>query len=126
MNIFGIGCDIVQVARMARAFERFGMRFCEHILTPAEQAVLTTHTHPERLLAKRFAAKEAAAKALGTGFREGLSLKHIEVAHFDSGQPYLKFTGVAAELMKTQNINQHFLSISDERDYALAYVILTH
>jgi holo-[acyl-carrier protein] synthase len=75
-------------------------------------------------LAKRFAAKEAAAKAMGTGFRDGLSLRHIAVANEASGKPVLCFSGRAAELIERFGIGDAHLSLSDEREFAVAFVTL--
>jgi len=122
--IYGIGTDIVAVARMARAQERHGDRFAARILAAAEMAAYRSTLHPARLLAKRFAAKEAAAKALGTGFSHGLSLHDISVEHDAAGKPLLHFSGRALELLEARNIGESFLSLADEHDYAVAYVIL--
>lgn len=123
--IFGIGTDLVHIPRMEELLMRHGMKFARRILTDSEYAEFQ-HTHrPAEFIAKRFAAKEAAAKALGTGFRDGLSLKHIGVGHDEQGRPTLGFVGMGAELLERFHINNSHLSLSDERDYALAFVTLT-
>ncbi len=122
--IFGIGTDIVAVQRMARALERHGDRFAARILTPEEMTTYAAAAHKERFLAKRFAAKEAAAKALGTGFSDGLSLHDIRIDNDPRGKPYLTFSGRGAELLDTYAVGESFLSIADEHDYAVAYVTL--
>lgn len=114
----------MQVARIRRVYARFGDRFARYLLTPAEYTRMQSHAHPERFLAKRFAAKEAAVKALGTGFSQGISFQHIAVSHLDSGQPILTFEGVAKALVTDHEITQHFISLSDEKEYAMAYVTL--
>jgi holo-[acyl-carrier protein] synthase len=122
--IFGIGTDIVQVSRMEDNLARHGDRFAERILSDSELAVFSHHARPAHFLAKRFAAKEAAAKAFGTGFSDGLSLRHIVVANEDSGRPTLQFVETAQSLAQQFQITDSFLSLSDEQDYAVAFVVL--
>ena len=122
--IYGIGTDIVQVSRMEDNLARHGDRFAERILSDSELAVFSSHTRPAHFLAKRFAAKEAAAKAFGTGFSDGLSLRHIVVANEDSGRPTLQFVETAQSLAQQFKITGSFLSLSDEKDYAVAFVVL--
>lgn len=122
--IFGIGTDIVRVARMAENLSRFGERFARRILTDAEFQEFLGATRRAHFLAKRFAAKEAAAKALGTGFRDGLCLSHIGVGHDLNGRPNLVFTGHAAHLIEHMGIGDAHVSISDEVEFAIAFVTL--
>lgn len=122
--IYGIGTDIVAVARMTQALERHGERFAERILSDEEMQGFKSAPHPARFLAKRFAAKEAAAKALGTGFRDGLSLRHIWVGHSELGQPKLQFCEQAVQMCAQRQIGAAHLSIADEHDYAVAFVTL--
>ncbi len=122
--IFGVGTDIVRVARIAGSLERHGARFAERILTEAELAEFAQAARPAPFLAKRFAAKEAAAKALGTGFSGGLSLRHIGVVHDARGRPGLVFTGEAARLAEALGIGEMHLSLSDEQEFAIAFVTL--
>ena len=79
--IYGIGTDIVRIARMQQSLDKHGERFARRILTDQEMIGYQQTTKPAHYLAKRCAAKEAAAKAMGTGFRHGLSLKHMNVGH---------------------------------------------
>ncbi len=123
--IFGIGTDIVQVARMQAALERHGERFAKRILAAEEYEQFLRNTQQARFLAKRFAAKEAAAKALGTGFRHGLSLQHICVVHEAEGRPCLRLSGKAREFSEQRQIDASYLSLADEADYAIAYVVMT-
>lgn len=123
--IYGIGTDIVNIARIAGALQRHGVRFAQRILAESEQQSFSETSWPERFLAKRFAAKEAAAKAFGTGFSDGLCMGDIAVTHDARGRPLLRFSGRAETLCKELGIGEHFLSISDEKDNAIAYVILT-
>lgn len=122
--IYGIGTDIVSIARIAAAMERHGERFAGRILAKTEQKDFSEAGRQEHFLAKRFAAKEAAAKAFGTGFTDGLCMRDIAVTHDQRGRPQLRFTGRAESLCMELGIGEHFLSISDEKDNAIAYVIL--
>lgn len=122
--IHGIGTDIVRIARMQKDLERYGARFAERILNEAELKEFAASSTPARLLAKRFAAKEAAAKALGTGFRDGLALRDIGVDHDALGKPLLTWRGYAVELRERLGLGESFLSLADEEEYAVAYVVL--
>ena len=122
--IHGIGTDIVQVSRLETSLARHGERFAERILSELEYDAFSTQAQPAYFLAKRYAAKEAAAKAFGTGFRDGLSLRHIIVANEDNGRPTLRFVEKAQKLVDQFNIGESHLSLSDEKDYAIAFVIL--
>lgn len=123
-RIHGIGTDIVSIARMEQALARFGRRFAERILAAAELAEFDASPQPAALLAKRFAAKEAVAKAFGTGFRDGLKLQDIAVGHDARGRPELHYQGAALELVHTHAVSTSHVSLADEREYAVAYVIL--
>ena len=122
--IYGIGVDIVEVIRIERAYERWGQRFAGKILGPMELEHFSKTTRPVRFLAMRFAAKEAVSKALGTGFRQGVSPRQIEVQHNQAGKPSLVFSAHVAELMEQNNITASFVTMADERDFAIAYAIL--
>lgn len=122
--IFGIGTDIVRVARMQKNIKRYGEKFAERILTPAELAEFRKESRQAHFLAKRFAAKEAAAKAMGTGFRDGLMLHHIGVTHDNAGKPQLAFTDQAAEFIQANLITSVHVSLADEEDHAVAFVTL--
>ncbi|HEB58367.1 MAG TPA: holo-ACP synthase [Gammaproteobacteria bacterium] len=124
MNIHGIGADIVEIRRMTRNLERFGERFAQRILADSELAGFARTPRKAAYLARRFAAKEATAKALGTGFRDGLSLRHIAVGHDAAGRPILEFSGRARELLVERGIADSFISLADERENALAFVTL--
>lgn len=122
--IFGVGTDIVRVARMQRNLERFGNRFAERILTPQELKDFHGVRAKAHFLAKRFAAKEAAVKAMGTGFSQGVSMRQIGVAHQVSGRPVLEFDGIAREFIHLNGINAVHISLADEDDHAVAFVTL--
>lgn len=122
--IFGIGTDIVHVSRMRDSLEKHGDKFARRILTELEFSEFTDKQDKAAFLAKRFAAKEATAKAMGTGFSQGLSLRHIGVKHDEAGKPLLEFFDVAEQFLQDNNIKQMHLSLADERDYAVAFVTL--
>ncbi len=122
--IIGIGTDIVGVARIRFSLERFGDRFAKRVLSEQEFSEFRGAANRDAFLAKRFAAKEAAAKAFGTGFADGLALRHIEVTHDPRGRPELRFTGRAAQIATELDVTRALLSISDEREHALAFVVL--
>ncbi len=120
--IIGLGTDIVEVARIEKIFTSFGENFLRKILTSSERAFL--HKPRMESIAGFFAAKEATVKALGTGFAQGISAKSVEILHTDAGAPYLQFHGAAAERLAFLSVTHSFLSISHERHYAVATVIL--
>ena len=122
--IFGIGTDIVRVARMRRDLDRFGERFAERILTASELREYRQNANQANFLARRFAAKEAAAKALGTGFSHGVQLHDIEVTHDAQGKPLLEFSGRAREFLEENKISLAHISLADEQDHAVAFVTL--
>ena len=122
--IFGIGTDIVRVARMRADLERFGDRFAERILTDQEMREYRTTERRAHFLAKRFAAKEAAAKAMGTGFSRGIHLRQIAVTHDVHGRPLLEFSGAAQSFLREHNIRVTHVSLADEEDHAVAFVTL--
>ena len=122
--IYGIGTDIVRVERMQRSLDRFGERFAARVLSSAELEDFRRSLRPAHFLARRFAAKEAAAKALGTGFVRGLRLRDIGVGHDADGKPVLVFHGAAEALLRKLHIQATHLSLADETDYAVAFVLL--
>ncbi len=123
--IYGIGTDIVAVARMRGIWERHGDKVLEKLLAPQEMPDFARAADKGRFLAKRFAAKEAFSKALGSGVRPPATLPAIAVTHDDLGKPVLDFAPALNALLLEKNLKAH-LSISDEADYAVAYVILEH
>ncbi len=122
--IHGIGTDIVQVARMERVLCRYGDKFARRVLTPAELRDFGTNKRPAHFLARRFAAKEAVAKALGVGFGQGLSPRHIGVVHDKHGRPGLEYIARGAQLCAELGIGDSHISVSDEQDYAVAFAVL--
>jgi|MGYP003552445412 holo-[acyl-carrier protein] synthase len=121
--IYGVGTDIVAVRRMADFWQRHGERGLEKVLAPEEREACRASPDPARFLAKRFAAKEALGKAFGTGVRDPVLLPAIAVSHDDLGKPAFAFSPELAAHLAVRGLVAH-LSISDEQDYAVAFVIL--
>jgi len=124
--IFGIGTDIVRVSRMHENLARFGERFARRILAEQEWEAFLASARPAHFLAKRFAAKEAAVKAMGTGFRDGITLKQIAVGHAPGGRPLLRFSEQAEAFLHRNGVGEAHLSLSDEEAYAVAFVTLQY
>lgn len=126
--IIGIGYDIVQIDRIHKALHRFEQRFLMRCFTEAEQNSCLARPHQAAQLAKRFAAKEAFVKALGTGFCPGLSWRDIEVAQYPSGQPYLQLYAGALSLLQQKLPHDTYpavhLSLSDDYPQAGAMVVI--
>lgn len=122
--IRGLGIDLADIGRIERSWERFGIRFARHILHPEELDELSGNTAPARFLAARFAVKEAAAKALGTGFADGVIPQDIQVVKDASGKPELLFHGRARECQIRMGSARAHLSLSHEKNAAIAVVIL--
>jgi holo-[acyl-carrier protein] synthase len=121
--IYGIGTDLVAVARMTDLHARFGERLALRILADAERGDYDQARDKDRFLAKRFAAKEALAKALGTGLRAPVSLTNISVEHDDHGRPEFSFSPDLQAWLAERRIMTTHLSISDEQAHAVAFVI---
>lgn len=125
MAVLGLGTDIVEIARIEAQLERGGDRLAKRVLTEAEYVRFQTLSEPARFLAKRFAAKEAAAKALGTGIGRGVSFQHIHISNNADGAPQLEFSDGAGQRLETLGAKRALLSIADERHYAVATVVLS-
>lgn len=121
--IAGIGTDLVAVARMRTLHARFGERLARRLLAAAELAEYRGAARPERLLAKRFAAKEALAKALGTGLRAPVSLTGIAVEHDALGQPRFGYAPALRDWLAARRIGAVHVSISDETEHVVAFVV---
>lgn len=121
--VVGIGTDIVDVERIAGLWQRQGQRFAERLLSGVELVELNEKAYPERFLAKRWAAKEAISKALGTGISQGVSFADMTIGHTELGQPRVVLTGGALARAQSLNINAWHLSISDEKNHAVAFVV---
>lgn len=119
--ILGIGIDLCQVERMAKALRAHGTRFEERVFTPGERA--DCDGRPQSFAA-RFAAKEACLKAIGTGWSGGLSFRQVEVVRAADGRPSLVLTGAAAERARSLGVRAIHVSLTHERDVAGAVVVL--
>ncbi len=127
--IIGIGSDLIDIRRIERTLERFGERFIHRIFTKPEQAKSQGRVNSTATYAKRFAAKEACSKALGTGFRRGVYWRDMGVVNLSSGKPTMQLTGGAAErlseLVPDGMVAQIDISLTDEPPYAEATVIIS-
>jgi holo-[acyl-carrier protein] synthase len=122
--ILGIGVDLCEVDRIEAAIARHGERFLTRIYTPAERAYCESKTNRTERFAGRFAAKEAAMKALGTGWRRGVAWRDFEVARAASGQPVIVLHGVAREIADKQGVKRALVSITHVKSMAMAQVVM--
>lgn len=122
--IFGIGVDIASVARIAGVRARHGERFERRVLTAPEMDEHRRQGRPDHFLARRFAAKEAFAKAAGTGIGRDLGWHDITIGHDAAGRPLLCLSAAAEALLSTRGVVAHHLSLSDEQEHAVAMVVL--
>jgi holo-[acyl-carrier protein] synthase len=126
--IVGIGSDLTDIRRIQQTLDRFGDRFIDRIFTPLERERSLRKADPAASFAKRFAAKEACAKALGTGMRRGVFWRDMGVVNLRSGQPTLALTGGAAvqlvRLVPNGRASAIHLSLTDDHPYAQAFVII--
>ena len=122
--IFGVGTDIVEIERIERALARFGERFARRILCGPELKKFAAHRLPANYLAKRFAAKEAFTKALGTGIHAPANWHGVWVRNLPSGKPILEFSDSLKVFLKRKGVTQAHVSLSDEKGVAFATVIL--
>jgi holo-[acyl-carrier protein] synthase len=123
--VLGLGTDLIETRRMQESIDRFGERFLERIFTAGEIAYCTRKKkNAAESFAARFAAKEAGAKALGTGISHGVSWKEFEVKRETSGRPSLHLTGRAAEWAKAMGVRRVQLSLTHSRELAMAVVVV--
>ena len=122
--IYGVGTDLIEIQRIEKALQRFGERFARRILCESELKRFRAHRKPAAYLAKRFAAKEAFAKALGTGIRLPASWHSIWVINLRSGKPQFEFSNELKKYLEKKHIQRTHLSLTDEREMACATVIL--
>ncbi|HEV2816794.1 MAG TPA: holo-ACP synthase [Allosphingosinicella sp.] len=128
--IIGLGSDLCSIERIQRSLDRFGERFLRRVFTDAERAKAERRPFTRAgTYAKRFAAKEAFSKAVGTGFRRGVFMKDIGVVNLPSGQPTLALTGGAKERLDALTPPGHLaevhLTMTDDHPFAMAVVIIT-
>jgi holo-[acyl-carrier protein] synthase len=122
--IVGTGIDIVEVQRIALAVERFGDRFLRRVFTENEIRYCRSKQNAMERFAARFAAKEAGFKAIGTGWRHGVTWKDLEVGREPGGRPTIRFSGKAGEFAAKLRVRRTLLSISHTAEQAIAHVIL--
>ena len=122
--IYGVGTDLIAIPRIDRALKRFGERFACRILCEPELRRFRSHKQPVAYLAKRFAAKEAFTKALGTGIHAPANWHGVWVVNLPSGKPVLEFSPALKDLLERRKIHGSHLSLTDEREIAAATVIL--
>jgi holo-[acyl-carrier protein] synthase len=123
--MIAVGTDILKIARIDEVLDRLGERFVQRILTPLEQEEYAASARPSNLLAKRFAAKEAVAKALGTGIGRGVSWQDIRITHDPNGAPLVELTGGALQAAKQRGGSRIALSLADETDCVVAFAVLS-
>ena len=122
--VVGIGTDLVEVARFRRSLDRHGDRFEDRIFTEAERADCVSRADRVQALAARFAAKEAAMKAMGTGWAAGIGFRQIEVVRESNGRPRLRLTGAARERFEALGATHAHVSLSHQPSMASAVVVL--
>ena len=127
--ILGVGSDLIDIRRIEKTIERYGERFLDRIFTETERRRCDRRVSPAASYARRFAAKEAAAKALGTGFRQGVFWRDLGVVNLPSGQPGMRFTGGALARLEAITppgmVAQVSITLTDEPPLAQAVVIIT-
>jgi holo-[acyl-carrier protein] synthase len=129
MKIFGIGTDIVNIKRIDQSLKKNGESFKKRIFSKNEIIYCENKKTPARFYAKRFAAKEAMSKALGTGIRKGIDFKNIEVNNDTLGKPFIKLKGTTAKFLKKKIKTKNYLiylSLSDDEPWAQATVIISY
>ena len=129
MNIFGIGTDIINIKRLEKSLKKNGTRFKNKIFTNKEMIYCESKKNSSPYYAKRFAAKEAFVKALGTGFRRDITFKNIEVSNDNFGKPSIKIKGSVDSFLKKKIKNKKYkiyLSLSDDLPWAQATVIISY
>ena len=129
MKIFGIGTDIINIKKLEKTLKKNNVRFKNKIFTTREIKYCDKKKKPYSFYAKRYAAKEALSKALGTGIRKDVTFKNIEIANNSFGKPFIKLKGSTYNYLKKRIKNKKFnihLSLSDDKPWAQATVIITY
>ena len=124
MSIFGIGVDLVNAKRIQLLYQKYGDRFPKRILDDDEMQLFENSKNKERYLCNAFAGKEAAVKALGTGFSQGVHWKDFGLSRKSSGQPQLHYTKKIKKKFNSLGISSSHISISDEDPWSIAMVVL--
>ena len=123
-QVLGTGIDLVECARIAQSLEKFGDRFLNRIFLPGEVAYARTQKYPDRHLAARFAAKEAASKAFGTGIGAELGWKDMEILRHEGGAPYMVLHGAGIDLLQKRGGREVLISLTHTDHYAAASAVL--
>jgi holo-[acyl-carrier protein] synthase len=124
MSVLGIGVDLVECIRIERAIDRFGDRFLHRVFTDGEIEYSMSMKFPARHLAARFAAKEAVAKAFGTGIGSAMGWRNIDIQKKKSGEPFVVFSGPAQELAAKRGVRSALITLSHTEHHAMASVVL--
>jgi holo-[acyl-carrier protein] synthase len=122
--IFGIGTDLLQTDRIDRVYQKFGDRFVNHLLLPAELAQLKLTARPARFLAMRFAAKEAIVKAMGTGFAHGIWIRDVGTVQDSWGKPQVIYSERGQRLRESLGIGEGHITLTDEAGLVVAFAVL--
>jgi holo-[acyl-carrier protein] synthase len=123
--IKGVGIDLLDYRRISRVYIRYGERFIDRILTTEEKEVFFNKKKQDRFLANNFCAKEAVAKALGSGIGKEFSFKDVSILRDEAGAPYAKFSDKTRQVLDARGVRQCLVSISDEKNYITAVAILS-
>jgi len=123
--IYGIGVDVLQLARIERCYQRFGEHFVERLLMPAERAQLARTRRPERFLAMRFAAKEAVVKAMGTGFAHGAWIRDIGIVQDKWGKPEIVYSARGERVRRRLGVGAGHVTLTDEAGLIVAVAVLS-
>jgi holo-[acyl-carrier protein] synthase len=122
--VIGVGTDLIEIARIEQSIRRFGERFLRRVYTQREIDYCRRKKNAAESFAARFAAKEAGAKALGTGISRGVNWLELEIAREPSGKPSLQLSGRAAERARALGVTHTSLSLTHSREVALAVVVM--
>lgn len=122
--IFGIGTDIVELARVQQTYERFGQHFVDRLLMDEERVLFERSKRPVRFLAMRFAAKEATVKAMGTGFAHGVWIRDVGVINNDWGRPMVIWSERGREVCRELGIGEGHVSLSDDAGLVIAFAVV--
>jgi holo-[acyl-carrier protein] synthase len=122
--IFGIGVDVLEQARITRTLERFGERFTDHLLLPAERLQLGRTRRPARFIAMRFAAKEAIVKAMGTGFAHGVWIRDVGVVQNAWGKPEVVYSPRGEAVRRGLGVGEGHVTLTDEAGLIVAVAVL--
>ena len=122
--IFGIGVDVLEMKRITRTLEKFGARFTDHLLMPAERAQLARTQRPARFIAMRFAAKEAIVKAMGTGFAHGVWIRDVGVVQNSWGKPEVVYSSRGEAVRRGLGVGEGHVTLTDEAGLIVAVAVL--